>query len=67
MKMSLSVLCLCLSSLCVSACASDGLALQAVTRNEKVWQEDRRPDLDPELVKAREAEFAAQKRYFGGK
>lgn len=66
MKTSLSVLCLCLS-LCVSACASDALALQAVTRNEKVWQEDRRADLDPELVKAREAEFAAQKRYFGGK
>lgn len=67
MKTKLSVLFLCLSSLCVSACASDGLALKAVMRNEQVWKEDRRPDLDPELVKAREAEFAAQKRAFGGK
>ncbi len=50
-----------------AGCASDALALKAVQRNEQVWQEDRRADLDPELVKAREAEFAAQKRAFGGK
>lgn len=60
---------LCLLCLCglVSGCASDGLALKAVKRNEQVWQEDRRTDLDPELVKAREAEFKAQKRAFGEK
>ena len=51
----------------LTGCASDGLALKAVQRNEQVWQEDRRADLDAELVKAREAEFKAQKRAFGEK
>lgn len=61
------ILILAVLTLAMTGCASDGLALKAVTRNEQVWQEDRRTDLDPELVKAREAEFKAQKRAFGEK
>lgn len=61
------ILILAVLTLAMTGCASDGLALKAVKRNEQVWQEDRRTDLDPELVKAREAEFKAQKRAFGEK
>lgn len=61
------ILILAVLTLAMTGCASDALALQAVKRNEQVWQEDRRTDLDPELVKAREAEFKAQKRAFGEK
>lgn len=61
------ILILAVLTLAMTGCASDGLALKAVQRNEQVWQEDRRTDLDPELVKAREAEFKAQKRAFGEK
>lgn len=63
----MKILLLAVLTLAMTGCASDGLALKAVTRNEQVWQEDRRTDLDPELVKAREAEFKAQKRAFGEK
>lgn len=52
-------------SLALSGCVSgpDPLIVGAFERDQKVWEEDRRADLDPELVKSRLAEFAAQQRY----
>ncbi|KAA0214128.1 hypothetical protein EDM80_07225 [bacterium] len=50
--------------LALTGCGSvDPLIIRALERNREVWQEDRRADLDPELVKSREAEFEAQLRY----
>ena len=53
-----------LALLLLAGCAStDPLLIDALERNQEVWEEDRRPDLDPELVKSRLAEFEAQQRY----
>ena len=52
--------------LLLGACATDPAVSRALDRNRQVWEEDRRPDLDAELVKSREAEFDAQRRYFRG-
>jgi hypothetical protein len=41
----------------------DPLIIRAIERNRQVWEEDRRQDLDPELVRSRHAEFEAQLRY----
>lgn len=48
----------------LAGCAqTDPLIVRALERNREVWEEDRRPDLAPELVTSREAEFDAQLRY----
>lgn len=54
--------------LLLASCATthSPLYLRAVERNRQVWEEDRRPDLDPELVKSRRAEFEAQARHAKG-
>lgn len=51
--------------LTLSGCASgpDPLIVRSLERNRQVWEEDRRADLDPELVKSRNNEFDAQLRY----
>lgn len=48
----------------LSGCAAqDALTIRALERDRQVWEEDRRKDLDPELVKSRAAEFDAHLRY----
>lgn len=51
--------------LTLSGCVSgpDPLEVRAHERERQIWEEDRRADLDPELIKSREAEFAAHLRY----
>ncbi len=57
-----------LLALCLGGCvaAPDAMGLRAVKRDRDIWNEDRRADLDPELVKSRNAEFDAHERYFRG-
>jgi hypothetical protein len=51
----------------LSGCANpDAMGLRAVQRDRQIWNEDRRDDLNPELVKSRNAEFDAHERYFRG-
>lgn len=51
----------------IAGCGStDPLIIRALERNEEIWREDRREDLDPEVVESREKEFAAQQRYARG-
>jgi hypothetical protein len=58
------LLLLLLVALGLGGCPStDPLIVRALERNQEVWEEDRRADLDPELVKSRTAEFEAQQRY----
>lgn len=53
---------------CAAGCAgTDPMVKRMLDRNRQVWAEDRREDLDPELVKSREAEFDAQQRYLDSK
>lgn len=53
---------------CLSGCAgTDPMVKRMLDRNRQVWDEDRREDLDPELVKSRESEFDAQQRYLDSK
>jgi hypothetical protein len=40
---------------------------RALERNRQVWEEDRREDLDPELIKSRVREFDAQLEYLESK
>lgn len=55
---------LALLALLLAGCGTvDPLIVRAIERNRQVWEEDRRPDLDPELVRSRQAEFEAQLRY----
>lgn len=57
-----------LALLLLAGCAAtDPLVIRMQERNRQVWEEDRRPDLDPELVKSRVAEFEAQRRYLESK
>lgn len=57
-----------LAALALSGCTgADARTLHNYDRNRQAWEEDRRPDLDPELVKSRLAEFEAQKRYEASK
>lgn len=47
-----------LCALMLAGCATtDPLTVQNMQRFKQVWEEDRRPDLDPAKVKAREFEF----------
>lgn len=58
------VVVLALALFCFAGCAAtDPLIQRALERNEEVWEQDRRPDLHPELVKSRKAEFKAQQDY----
>ena len=42
----------------VSSCgAADPFIIRAMERDRQIWEEDRRSDLDPELIKSREREF----------
>lgn len=53
---------------CAAGCAgTDPMVSRMLERNRQVWEEDRREDLDPELVKSRESEFDAQQRYLDSK
>lgn len=54
-----------LAALALSGCTSgpDPMTLRAHDRAQEIWEQDRRTDLDPELVKSRLAEFEAHKRY----
>jgi hypothetical protein len=54
---------LALALTCQGCVSTDPLTVRSLERNRQVWQEDRRADLDPELVKSRETEFDAQLRY----
>lgn len=44
----------------------DPLALEYSQKARKFWQEDQRADLNPEVIKSREAFFDAGDRYFRG-
>ena len=56
-----------LLALCLGGCvAPDAMGLRAVQRDRQIWAEDCRADLNPELVKSRNAEFDAHERYFRG-
>lgn len=46
---------------------ADPMIIRALERNRQVWEEDRRTDLDPDVVKSRIAEFDAQLRYANSK
>lgn len=64
--MRLIVLLCCL--LILPACAGvDPMLKRALERNRQVWEEDRREDLDPELIKSRVREFDAQLEYLESK
>ena len=53
--------------LALAGCVStDPMILRAFQFDRKAWNEDRRADLDPELVKARNAAFDAHERYARG-
>ena len=43
--------------------STDPMIVRALERDRQIWEEDRREDLDPELIKSREAEFDAHERY----
>lgn len=54
-----------LAALALAGCTAgpDPMTLRAHDRAQEIWEQDRRADLDPELVKSRQAEFEAHKRY----
>jgi len=59
-----SVLLLLLVPMFLAGCPStDPMIVRALERDRQIWEEDRREDLDPELIKSREAEFDAHERY----
>ncbi len=43
--------------------ATDPMIIRAMERDRQIWEEDRRLDLDPELIKSRNAEFDAHENY----
>jgi hypothetical protein len=45
----------------------DPMIIRALERNRAAWEEDRRTDLDVDVVKSRIAEFEAQLRYANSK
>lgn len=63
-----TTICLLLFSFGLAGCGStDPLIIRALERNRTVWEEDKRPDLDVDVVKSRIAEFEAQLRYANSK
>lgn len=48
----------------LTGCAGqDAMTIRAMERDRQIWEEDRDPKLDPELVKSRVNEFDAHLRY----
>lgn len=54
-------------TLCMGCAGTDPMVKRMLERNRQVWEEDRREDLNPELVTSREREFDAQQRYLDSK